>query len=163
MRRLALLTPLLAAPFVFASLNSMQVIAPAACANALVHEPVVVYDISGSTLLGPFFEHLAVYNDGYAILSATTYAPDPGQCQTSSLTAAEVTQLRQDLVAAGALTLCDDTGLVPSDLPLTTVTMFRGTTNAAAHTFSYLGGSDPVYDPVDQVLRNLITAKFPGF
>lgn len=165
MRRLALIAPLIAAPFFVASLSSMQIIAPApvGCVNSLVHEPVVVYDIAGSTLLGPFFEHLTVYNDGHAIISATTYDPDPGQCQTAVLTPAEVVQLRQDLNAAGALTLCDDSGLIPSDLPLTTITMFRGTTNAAAHTFSYWGGFDPTYGPVDQVIRDLIAAKFPGF
>src|SRR5262245_60340690 len=99
MLRLAALVPLIAAPFVFASLNSMQVITPSqpACSTALVHEPVVIYDIAGSTLLGPFFQHLAVYNDGHAILSATTSDPDPGKCQTSFLTNAELVQLRQDL------------------------------------------------------------------
>lgn len=161
MLRFIALPALLAAPFVFASLAPAP--QAAGCANDLLNEPVVTYDIAGATFGGPFYLHLAVYNSGHAILSGTSYEPDPGRAQVAALTPAEVAQLRQDLVAAGVYTACDDTSLAPSDTPLTTVTMFRGTTNAAAHTFSYWSGSDAPYDGVDQRLRALIAAKFPNF
>lgn len=134
--------------------------APALCLNPLVHEPVLVYDMAGGTLLGPIYRHLAVYDDGHAIASRTTDSSDPGAAATNFLTAAEVAQLRDDLKTAGAGVLCDDPSSV-SDVPLQTISFFRGTTDASVHTFSYWLGAAP-YDGVDNVITALYAAKFPG-
>lgn len=133
----------------------------AGCENVWPHELVLVHDVAGSTLIGPYFQHLAVYNDGHAILSRTTYSPDPGAAATAFLTAHEIAELRADLVAAGVGTLCDEPSLV-SDVPLTTVTYFRGTTTAGARTFSYMGAWME-HAAVEQVVQDLIAEKFPGF
>ncbi|MCE9592585.1 MAG: hypothetical protein K8S98_00190 [Planctomycetes bacterium] len=137
-------------------------LAPAPCAQVWKHEPVLTYDVAGSTLIGPLYLHLAVYNDGHAIVSRTSTDPDPGAAQTSSLSAAEVQQLRADLIAAGADSLCDDT-LQANDAPLSTITYFRGTTNGTTHTFSYWAGFGGSYAAVEQVVTNLIATKFPNF
>ena len=133
----------------------------APCTNPLVHEPVLVFDVAGGTLLGPIYRHLAVYDDGHAIASRTTDSSDPGAAATAFLTATEVAQLRTDLRNAGAGTLCDDPSFV-SDVPLNTVSFFRGMTDATTHTFSYWL-PDPPYQSVDGVIAALYAAHFPGF
>jgi hypothetical protein len=161
MLRFALAATLVALPFASAQ-QSQTSLAAAACPNVWKHEPVATYDIAGSTLIGPIYQHLAIYNDGHMIISRTTFDPDPGAAQTSFLTPAEIQQLRADLIAANVETLCDDP-FQASDSPLTTVTYFRGATNASAHSFSYWSGFGGSYAAVDQVFLDLIAAKFPNF
>lgn len=136
--------------------------APApACADTIPMHPVLVHDVAGSTLIGPIYRHLVVYSNGHAHLSATTYEPDPGRAQTGILTLAEVAQLRADLASAGAFTSCDN-DLPVSDVPVTTVSVFRGATNALAHTYSFLA-PDAQQAAVEAVVQQLVATKFPNF
>jgi hypothetical protein len=96
----------------------------AGCQNKIMHEPVVSYDVTGSTFAGPFHEHFTVFNNGFASLSRLTNFSG-ADAQTANISAADVAQLRTDLAATGAYSLCDITASV-SDIPLTTITVFRG-------------------------------------
>jgi hypothetical protein len=132
-----------------------------ACPDPIPVHPVLIHDIAGSTLIGPLYRHLIVYSNGHASLSATTYEPDPGRAQTGILTPAETAQLAADLQAAGAFRLCDDDSVI-SDMPLTTVTVFRGGPDALAHTYSYLQASSQ-QQGVEDLVNQLIATKFPNF
>lgn len=131
------------------------------CADTIPIHPVLIHDIAGSTLIGPIYRHLVVYSNGHASLSATTYEPDPGRAQTGILTQAEIAQLRASLEAAGAFEACDNDMQV-SDIPLTTVSVFRGATNALAHTYSFMT-PDARQSAVEALVQQLIASKFPNF
>lgn len=133
--------------------------APSLCANKIKTEPVVIYDVSGSTFAGPFHQHLTVYSSGFATLarSSSFSGIDAATAQASL---ADVAQLRLDLRALGASTLCDIPTIV-ADVPLTTVTVFTGATDARAHTFSFFL-SIKQQGAVKQLLEEFIGAHFPG-
>lgn len=133
----------------------------AACPDTLPIHPVLTHDIAGSTLIGPIYRHLVVYSSGHVSLSETTYDPDPGRAQTAVLTQAELAQLRASLVAAGAFRLCDDDSTV-SDVPLTTVTVFRAANDTQAHSYSY-SLPNPQQAAVEDLVNQLIASKFPNF
>ncbi len=115
--------------------SAIGIAAPTACPNKVAVEPVVLYDVTGSTLAGPYHQHLTVYGNGFA-----TLARDPvvggSVVETVFLPPADVAQLRTDLAALGAASLCDIPTPV-SDVPLNTVTVLSGGTDARAHTFSF--------------------------
>lgn len=134
----------------------------AACPNTWVHEPLLVHDVGGSTLAGPFYRHLAVYSSGFATISSSIgFLADNGASQTAFASPAEVQTLRNDLSNAGAFTACDDPTMA-ADLPLTTVTVFRGGTNSAAHTFSFMI-PDGQTAAVQAIVDSFIAAHFPSF
>ena len=125
--------------------------------NRIDREPVVMFDVNGGTLLGPVFEHLAVYSDGSA--SYTSFSSlAAASVEGTTVSADDLNRLVQDLEAAGARTLLDQQMTV-TDVPLTTVTLFRGSTDAQAHSFSYWIGAD-VYDTTDDVLSEFIATHF---
>lgn len=165
MSRLAFVPALLAPFLVFPSQSSLppagQLDPVPGCCNTFLHEPMLVYDVAGSTLSGPTYLHLAVYDDGHALISATTDTGDPGRAATAVLARTEVQALRTALAAQGAWTQCDDTAQV-SDVPLRTVTVLEGTTRAVARTFSY-SVPNPSQAAIEQRIATLIATKFPGF
>ena len=96
---------------------------------------MVTYDVSGSTFAGPFHQHLTVYSSGFAsIARATSFGA--ADAQTAQVPEAAILQLKSDLDALGARTLCDIPTVI-ADVPLTTITVFSGATDARAHTFSF--------------------------
>ena len=109
--------------------------APTPCPNKIGFEPVVTYEVSGTTFAGPLYQHLTVYNNGHALFARKTTFTDP-VVEAVQVTPADVAQLRDDLAATGAFGLCD---LPPqgADIPLTTITVFSGGTDARSHTFSF--------------------------
>ncbi len=131
------------------------------CPDRLPVAPLLVYDVSGTTLFGPAYLHVAVYDDGHVMAARLGADPSSGQMAIALLTPEELQQMRADLELWGAFGLCDEPVSV-SDVPLTTVSVFRGGTDSAAHTFSYLvaGGA---HGGVQQVVDQLLAAKFPGF
>ncbi|MBK7875979.1 MAG: hypothetical protein IPJ77_09535 [Planctomycetes bacterium] len=169
MLRFVLALPLVL-PFVIAA-PSMQSTAPAGsatqltpipgCCNTFLHEPLLVYDVAGSTIAGPTYAHLVVYDDGHAFIAATTAASDPGRAATSVLSRSEVQALKNALVAQGAYAQCDDTQLM-SDVPLTTVTVLNGTTNGVARSFSYQQ-PNASQAGIELRIRDLIAQHFPGY
>ena len=130
------------------------------CPNVIVHEPILLYEIAGSTLAAQVDRTLTVYADGSLKLSDAS-ATGPGQSYRVHTTPEVVGALQVALVQAGGLALCDDTQLV-TDVPLHTLTMLRGAQNARAHTFSYWT-PDANYGGVDGLLEGFIADFFAGF
>ena len=142
-----------------ATLQPTSVASPAdQCPNLLLHEPLVLYELSGATLIGPVDRTLTVYADGALKLSAAS-ATGPGECTLGQTTPELAQALQQELVRAGAFDLCDDARNV-SDVPLNTLTLLRGAQDARAHTFSYWIG-DGHYQAVDDAIAKFITVQFP--
>lgn len=104
-------------------------------------EPVLMYNVTGGSLGGPIHRSMVVYNNG--VVSVATESSFLGnetiEAYSTFVDPTIVRALSSDLAAAGAGSLSDNPAII-FDLPLTTVTYFRGTTNAKAHTFSYFGG-----------------------
>ncbi len=132
---------------------------PPVCPNVIVHEPLFIYEVLGSSLIGPFDSTLTVYADGTLKL-ADAYAVGSGQCVRAQTTPRIAHGLQQALFDVGGFALCDDTQIV-TDVPLHTLTLLNGVENPTAHTFSYWVG-DGDYATVDALLANFIAEQFPA-
>jgi hypothetical protein len=127
-----------------------------------VHEPLVVYDVNGATLVGSVFRNLEVYNDGYAQIHQVGTGPFfTTKAEVAFIGAAAAASFRASLAAAGAETLCDDTGFV-TDVPMQTLTVLRDATDTRAHTFSWWIGTGQ-FTLVDQKIQSFISSTFPNF
>lgn len=129
-------------------------------------EPVLIYDVVGGTLTGSVHTHLTVYNNGFMTVAKLNDLVFPGpetdkDVATGSLNPVELQQLQADLRGSGAHALLDQKA-TGADIPLTTMTVFRGGTDAQAHTFSFILGSGP-YDAPQTVVDGLMADHFPGF
>jgi len=131
-----------------------------ACEDLFAHQPVVLFEVSGSTLAGPVDTTLTVFSDGVVKL-ASAPANGPGKSASAVVTPADVEKLRLALVTGNGLRLCDDPRLV-TDVPLHTLTLLDGTQDSASHTFSYWVGTE-VYATVDQRLQQFVQQVFPEF
>jgi hypothetical protein len=138
--------------------QAADVVFPNTCENKIVHEPVLVYELAGSTLIAQIDKTLYVYADG-SLKLAVAEADSLGFCLRAKTDPKVVFNLQQALVQAGVLVLCDDPRNV-TDVPLNTLTYLRGTQDARAHTFSYWLG-DGEYAQVDALLQNFIVEQFP--
>jgi hypothetical protein len=134
-----------------------------ACANLVAHEPIVVYEVTGYTVAGQLVDRsLAVYGDGLARISAAEDGGGAGRARIAYLSPATAASLQRDLASAGAFTLCDDPFPV-ADMPMSTLTVLRGATDAKARTYSWWWAQQTPYEPAEQVLASFIAAHFPGF
>jgi len=135
------------------------------CKNLYVVEPILVVDVSGGTLLGPYHTRFSVYNNGFASASKKienlVFGGDDIDADTTYVSPAEVDALLKALEDAGAYKLCDQQIQV-ADIPLTTVTALRGKTDDAAHTFSYWVGFGS-HSQVSTVISDFRNTHFPGF
>ena len=122
-------------------------------------EPLVIFDASGGTLLGPCHKNLAVYNNGQVSLSQFSGQPGDNRNVSKRVSPALATELARSLEAAGAFRLTDQEAQV-TDVPLTSVTIFRGETNAQAHTFNYWLPQGE-YAAIQRAVDNFITRAFP--
>lgn len=122
--------------------------------------PVLLHQVSGSTLAGPYEALVTVYSDGHATCSSIDALTGVGTMSVATLGEGELLSLVQALRAAGAFDLHDQSMIV-MDLPLTTITVLRGGTDAAAHTFSYWYGADE-YAGVATILDTLKQRHFPN-
>jgi hypothetical protein len=130
--------------------------------TAFAHEPVLLYEVSGSTIAGPVSLVLTVYSDGEATLVSQDAPNVAEELCTATLTAAQVRELQRDLRQAGALRLRDLRSQAIPDVPLTTVTFFQNAGNSGrsvANTFSYLVPEDR-YSDVEDVIREFIDEAF---
>lgn len=130
------------------------------CVNTIRHEPVLVYEVSGFGFGGLIDRMLTVYADGSLKLSSAELS-GPGKAALAAASPAEVKTLTQTLSLAGSFTACDDqsTGF---DVPLKTLTVFRGGTDALTHTVSWWF-QNPPYDGLEQPLDAFIAQHFPNF
>jgi hypothetical protein len=127
------------------------------CTNLYPREPLVLYEVSGGSLGGPIDYTLSVNNDGSARL-ASSIGDGMGSSQLVAVPPAEVAALHGDLVALGAFMLCDQEELV-SDVPLSTLTIFRTTPRPRTNTFSWLGGAAEVGE-IQMRLEDFIAEHF---
>lgn len=162
MKRSTLLGSLVALPLVLAvSSGTARSVEPAGCTNIWVHEPLLVYDISGGTFVGPTDLSLTVYGSGQVKISSASLLPGVGQAAIAFVTPAEARGLAVELRALGAHFLCD----VPvsgADIPLKTLTVFGAGTDTFAHTFSWFS-VDADTAPIQQLLTEFISDTFPEF
>lgn len=122
----------------------------------LVCEPVLIYDVSGSTLTGPCHKNLSVYNNGRVSL-AEFAAVGAARNESTMINTGEVKSLVGQLSRYRRL---QDDQTIVMDIPMTTVTLFDGTTDARAHSFSYwLPTGD--YEEVQQTIDLFIHRAFP--
>lgn len=130
--------------------------------TAFSHEPVLLYEVSGSTIAGPVRLLLTVYSDGEATLVRQDAPALPEEVCTATLTAAQLRQLQRELRTAGALRLRDLRSEPVPDVPLTTVTYFQNQGNSGrsvANTFSYLVPENR-YSQVEDIIRRFIDEAF---
>jgi hypothetical protein len=138
--------------------------APAPCTSVFGIEPVLLYDSTGSSLIGPVHEGLIVYSDGTAIRTRKDAqdAGDAGTIQVRNVGSRAARMLQGALLAAGAAQLCDDPTYV-ADVPMAKLTLFEGLApDSAAHTVCYWRA--PVGDAqiVEGLVRNFLATQFPG-
>jgi hypothetical protein len=132
------------------------------CPNAYQREPVLVYDKTGSTLIGPIHEQLTVYSDGLATYSRLDYFEPTGRVFVRTLTPAALDQLVHTLAAVGAHVQCDDPTII-TDVPLVTVTVLQGDgADAAAHSFSYYDASAGAPGLVESIVQDFISTEIEG-
>lgn len=100
-------------------------------------EPTLIYDVTGSTILGPIHTSLIVYNDGYVSYSKfESFALEPEEFIHKLVPDVIVKRLTNDLRDAGIMNLQDSVSMAV-DVPVTTVTYMRPQINANAHTYSH--------------------------
>lgn len=159
MRPMTLAVPICAVTLALALGTGAAAPAVPPCANDIPHEPAVLFEITGSTLAGPFDLHLVVHSDGFARLAYGTYDGVGSQARLAVVPPADVLDLAQDLVQLGAGVSCDRFDFT-SDVPQSTLTVLRGATDARAHTYSWLG-DDGANGAIEQRLNQFIQAAFP--
>lgn len=152
--------------FAFSSFAALPllVVQPAlapTCPNTLPHEPILLFDVTGSTLAGPFDIQLTVYNDGTARVCRTQSFTGTVDARINYVTPAAARNLVGDVVQLGAGTLCD-LSTFTNDVPMSTLTILRDATESRTRTFSWLGGQGQ-YALIEQRLFTFIQATFPGF
>ncbi len=128
-------------------------------ANPWVREPVLIYDVSGSTFAGPFHKRVSVYNDGLATFSTVTLFPAENRAEFTSVSEQAVKALIDGLASAGASSLPDHPGFA-TDSPLSTVTFFRKPApRSIANTFSWWF-PDGNYSTIAQIINDFIDDNF---
>jgi len=131
----------------------------APCDNIFPHEPVLLYEVSGNTLCCAIDLQLTVFRDGSARLASAEGTN--GRARIQYVSPSVVQSLLADLGALGAGFACD----VPSffsDVPLSTLTLMRGTTEGRARTWSWLG-DDGQNNAIQARLDLFVQQTFPGF
>jgi hypothetical protein len=127
------------------------------CGSFQKNEPIVVWDVTGATLMGSVHASLVVYNSGVAsVASART-----GDVRTAFVGQLVAGRLHEDLVHAGAAALCDQS-VVTSDVPLTTLTVLGDGTDVRAHSFSYWS-AEAEYAAVQATIDDFLATHFSGF
>lgn len=139
---------------------------PAPHVDNWVHEPLLVFDITGATLSGEVHQNLVVYSDGFASLCKFGEVPENNQVRRLYGSPSDALDLLRDLFNAGAFSMEDhpDAG---NDIPLKTLTVFRpspgGFSDSTANTaswFNTIPGTD--HAEVFAVLLEYIDENFPG-
>ena len=132
------------------------------CESIWGTEPILMYDCSGGTLLGSVHEGLILYSNGLAIRTKKDVADLRGTVEFKELSSGSVRALWDELMAAGAASMCDDPVYV-SDMPLTKVTVFApADIDAVAHTYAYYLAPAGAASFVELVIRSFIETEFEG-
>ncbi len=138
--------------------------------------PVLIYDVSGSTLAGLIHFRLSVYDTGHASISAAGYdqlwwheselldgdCPTDGKAAFTWVGQNAAKQLQRDLKVAGAFRAAN--GMLAVDVPMTTVTVFdKASPDAKSHSFTFQFASSPEIEQTMAVVNAFIDEYFPGF
>lgn len=103
--------------------------------GSIDRQPVLIHDVSGSTLLGSVQSTTIVWSDGSVSYSSNSYTSGP-VVDTWTLGDGAYEGLLQGLVDSDAWILSDQWPQA-TDTPVHTVTVLDPTSNASAHTFSF--------------------------
>ncbi len=160
MFRQSLLLALSVVPLAGEHVNIRPVLQASGCANVIVHEPLLVYEVRGGTIAGPFDLHLVVYSDGAARIADLTDAEIPRGAAAQTDPDA-VSDLMRDLERVGGMIDCDSLGTY-TDVPLHTLTMLKPGTDARAHTFSWWIPENGA-GAMEVRIQEFIAEAFPAF
>ncbi len=129
---------------------------PSIAAAAFVQEPVLIFDVTGSSIAGPVHDSVVVYNNGLVSVSEfRMFQGNDGSTRTVSVPVKAVRRLSSALAAAGAFSLQDSAATFP-DLPVTTISVLSGKTDAKAHTFSVTVGNAG-HAAVQGIIQNFLS------
>lgn len=103
--------------------------------NPIAHEPVIVYEVTGGTIAGPYDLQLTVYADGLARLSSATRTK-VGRTLTRDVGHEAAIELATELARVGAY-FASDQVMTVTDVPLSTLTILQGAPDARSHTYSW--------------------------
>jgi len=132
-----------------------------ACESLWGAVPVLMFDRSGSTLIGPVHESLILFSDGLAIHARRgADIRDGGSVEMKNVSAGSAKALWQEVMAAGAASLCDDPAYV-TDMPLTKVTVFTPAGfDSIAHTYAYYLAPAGAASQVELLIENFVETEF---
>ena len=114
-------------------------------------EPVLLFDVTGEGALGPYHLQYTIYNNGMVNYAREGYGDVAPLMKTTHIPRRNVLEIWKDLVDAKAFVLPDQqTGAVC--MPMTSVTIFTGTTDSMAHTFNYWVPDGP-YAAINRIIE----------
>jgi hypothetical protein len=129
--------------------------------NLIVHEPLVLYEVTGGTLLGAYDLQMTVYADGIVHLNSAVMFGERPRAVVAYVGAAAARDLASQLERAGAFQVVDQS-LTVTDVPLHTLTILRAATDARAHTHSWWLYAPPNQE-IPALLHEFIARNFPQF
>ncbi len=160
MFRSALLLALSALPLAGEHVALRPVIQSNGCANVILHEPLLVYEVRGGTLAGPVDLHLVVHSDGSARIVDVSDADFP-RAAVAGADPEAVQDLLRDLERVGGMLGCDSAGMV-TDVPLHTLTMLKPGTETRAHTYSWWLPEN-ANGAIEMRIEQFVAELFPKF
>jgi len=160
MLRYSILLALSAVPLAGERSSFRPVPVDSGCVNVIQHEPLLVYEVTGSTFIGPVDLHLVVYSDG-AVRIAGTANTDAPLAQRGVVDPEAVSDLMLDLERFGGRLECDAT-IQATDVPMHTLTMLKSGTDARSHTYSWWV-PEGASGAIEARIEMFITEAFPQF
>ncbi|MCP3914697.1 MAG: hypothetical protein GY711_03955 [bacterium] len=125
--------------------------------NAWVCEPLLIFDSSGQTDQGLVHFNLSIYNNG--MISLAQFNGSGSSRNMSKLVKpAEVRRFYRGVMGTGAWTMKDQKE-VATGVPMRSVTLFKGATDAEAHSFNYFS-ADGDYKSVESMVNNFVRSHF---
>lgn len=137
-----------------AGLSPIEMRIPDSSRNCIPREPLLLYNVSGQMIMGPYHRQLSVYSDGCVGFSVAIEAGWFAEVRWLDPTLTD--QLVSQLTDAGAC-LCRDDCSGDVEGPLTTVTMFLE--DRSTNTFSYYLPTGRT-ETIDRIINAFIDSHF---
>ena len=122
-------------------------------------QPVLLYELSGITLLGPVTQTVVAYSSGDITMSQMIGHSNPPSVIRAQMSVVSLESFLVAMYGAGVAGLQDQEFSV-TDAPLRTVTVLSPGTDAIAHSFSYYI-PDGDYAGVSELLRRFVEELAP--
>lgn len=106
------------------------------CADSIKIAPVVQMTKAGATLLGESLSTVVIYSNGLITMSSIDPRHEGSSAQMLHVSPQDVLDLEADLAKIGAASICDSE-ITVYDVPLTTVSVSRGSADGMTHSYSY--------------------------